>query len=228
MASGPITSWKVGGEKNGNGDRLYFLGLRNCSREIKRCLLLVRKAMTNLVSILKSRDITLLTKVHLVKAMVFPVVLYGCESWTIKKAEHWKIDAFELRCSVLGVLWKDWCWSWISNTLATWCKELTHLRRPWCWEKLMAGGEGVDRGFDVWMASPMQWTRVWGGSGSWWWTGKPGVLQSMGSQRVGHDWATKLEVKYNFNKIVSLLGYIHMCICITESLCFTLETDTAL
>ena len=79
-----------------------------------------------------------------------------------------------------------------SNTLSIWCKELTHWKRPWCWERLRAGGEGDDRGWDGWMASPTQWTWVWVNSGSWWWTGKPGVLQSMGSQRVGHDWATEL------------------------------------
>ena len=78
------------------------------------------------------------------------------------------------------------------NTLATWCKELTHLKRPWCWEKLMAGGEGEDRGWDGWMASPTLWMWVWMNSGSWWWTGRPGVLQFMGSQRVGHNWATEL------------------------------------
>ena len=88
---------------NGNSDRLYFWGSKitadgNFSHEIKRHLLLGRKAMKNLDGILKSRDITLLTKVLIVKAMVFPVVMYGCESWTIKKAEHWRIDAFELRC----------------------------------------------------------------------------------------------------------------------------------
>ena len=89
------------------------------------------------------------------------------------------------RC--LSVHWKDWCWSWNSNTLATWCKELTHLKIPWCWERLKAGGEGDDRGRDGWMASPTQWTWVWVNPGSWWWTGRAGVLQSMGSQRVGHD-----------------------------------------
>ena len=78
------------------------------------------------------------------------------------------------------------------NTLATWCKELTHLKRPWCWERLRVGGEGDDRGWDVWRASPTRWTWVWVNSGSWWWTGRPGVLQSMGLQRVGHDWATEL------------------------------------
>ena len=104
MATGPITSLQIDGETMETG-RLYFPGLQNhytdgdCSHEIKRCLLLGRKVMTNLDSILKSRDITLPRKVHLVKAMVFPVVMYGCENWTVKKAECWRIDAFEL-----------WCW----------------------------------------------------------------------------------------------------------------------
>ena len=98
----------------------------------------------------------------------------------------------DYRRSVLGVHWKDWCWSWSSNTLATWCGELTHLKRPWCWERLRAGGEGHDRGWDGWMASLTRWTWVWVNSGSWWWTGRPGVLQSTGSQRVRHDWATEL------------------------------------
>ena len=100
MASGPITSWA---NRWGNSDRLYFGGLQNtadgdCSHEIKRHLLLGSKVMTNQDSILKSKDITLSTKVHLVKAMVFPVVMYGCESWTIKKAECQRNDAFELWC----------------------------------------------------------------------------------------------------------------------------------
>ena len=121
-----------------------------------RCLLLGRKVTTNLDSILKSRDITLPTKVRLVKAIDFPVVMYGCESWTLKKAEHWRIDAFELWCwrRLLRVLWtarrsnqsiikeispnihwKDWCWNWSSNTLAIWCEELTH------WEKTLLLGK---------------------------------------------------------------------------------------
>ena len=94
--------------------------------------------------------------------------------------------------SVLGVLWKDWCWSWNSNTLAAWCNELTHLKRRWCWERLRVGGEGDDRAWDSWMASLTRWTLVWVNSRSWWWTGSPGVLWFMGSQRVGHDWATEL------------------------------------
>ena len=84
----------------------------------------------------------------------------------------------------------DWCWSWSSNTLATWCEELTHWKRPWCFERLKARGEGDNRGWDGWMASLTQWTRIWASSGRWWRTGKPGVLQSMGLQRVGHDWVT--------------------------------------
>ena len=82
-------------------------------------------------------------------------------------------------------------WSWSSNTLATWCKELTNWKRPWCWERLKVGGEGDDRGWDGWMASPTRWTWVWVNSRSWWWTGRPGVLQFSGSQRVGHDWASE-------------------------------------
>ena len=160
---------------------LIFLGSKitadgNCSHGTERCLLFGRL----LDSILKNRDITLPIKVHRVKAMVFPVVMYGCESWTIKRAEHWITDAFELwfLSRLLRVPWiarskqsilkeinpeyplNDWCWSWSSNTLATWCEELTHWERPWCWERLRAGGEGDDRGWDGWMASPTQWTWV--------------------------------------------------------------------
>ena len=103
MASGPITSWQIDGETVESVVDCIFLGFKitadgGCSHEIKRCLLLGRKVMTNLDSILKSRDITLSTKVLLVKAMVFPVVMYGCESWTIKKAECRRIDAFQLWC----------------------------------------------------------------------------------------------------------------------------------
>ena len=89
-------------------------------------------------------------------------------------------------------LWKDWCWGWNSNTLATSCKELTHWKRLWCWEGLGAGGEGHNRGWDGWMASLTRWMWVWVNSGSWWWIGRPGVLWFMGLQRVGHDWVTEL------------------------------------
>ena len=213
MASGPITSWQIDGETMETVTDFILGGSKitadgDCSHEVKRRLLLGSKAMTNIDSILKSRDITLPTKVCLVKAMVFPVVMYGCESWPIKKTECQRIDAFELWCwrrllrvplaakrsnqSILNIHWKDWCWSWNSNTLATWCEELIHLKRPWCWERLKAGGKGDDRGWDGWMALPTQRPWVWVNSGNWWWTGKPGVLQSMGSQRVGHVWATEL------------------------------------
>ena len=131
------------------------------------------------------QHITLLTKVHLVKAMVFSVVLYGCERWTIKKAECKRTDAFELWCwrrllrvpwtakrsnqSILKEIspeyyWKDWGWSWNSNTLATWCKELTHWKGPWCWERLRPGGERSNRGWDGWMASVTRWIWVWASS----------------------------------------------------------------
>ena len=89
-----------------------------------------------------------------------------------------------------------------SNTLATWCKELTHQKRPWCWERLKVGGEGNDTGWDGWMASLTPWTWVWVSSRSWWWTGKPGMLQSMGSQRVRHDWATELNNTMKKYKII--------------------------
>ena len=133
------------------------------------------------------------------------------ESWALKNWCFWTLvlektlesplDCKEI--SVLNIHWKDWCWSWNSNTWATWCEELTHLKRPWCWERLRAGGEGDNRGWDAWMASLTQWTYVW--VGSWWWTGRPDVLQSMASQRVRHDWATELNwAIYSINmKIIS-------------------------
>ena len=153
--------------------------------------------MSNLDSILKSRDITLPTKVCLLKTMVFPVVMYGCESWTVKKPECQRIDASELWCwrrllrvpwmarrsnqSVLkeingGISLKEMMQTWNSSTLATSYEELTYWRRLWCWEGLGAGGEGDDRRWDGWMASPTRWTWVWVNCRSWWWTGKLGVL----------------------------------------------------
>ena len=153
MASSPITSWQIDGETVAD---FIFLGSKitsdgDCSHEIKRHLILGRKVMTNLDSILKSWDITLSTKVCLVKAMVFPMVIYGCESWTMKKAESRRIDAFELWCwrRLLRVPWtarrsnqsiqkeispgcslEGLMLKLKSNILATWCEELTHLKRP--------------------------------------------------------------------------------------------------
>ena len=177
------------------------------THEIKRCLFLGRKAMTNLDNILKSRDITLLTKVHIVKVMVFPIVIYGYESWTIKKAECRTTDAFELWYWIrpLRVLWaarksnqsilKEISPEYSLETLMLKLKlqNFGHLmQRTDSLEKtLMLGGlkagEGDDRGWDGLTASLTQWTWVWASSGSWWWTGKSGVLQSMGSQRDRHD-----------------------------------------
>ena len=111
--------------------------------------------------------------------------------WTARRSNQ-SILKEMYSLEVLSIHWKDWCWSWNSNTLATWYKELTHWKRPWCWESLKAGGEGDNRRWDGWMASPTQWTWVWASSGSWWWTGKPGMLHSMGLQRVRHNWATEL------------------------------------
>ena len=154
--------------------------------------------------------------------------MYGCESWTVKKAVGRLIDVFELWCwrRLLRVPWtarrpnqsmikeispeyslEDWCWS--SNTLTTWWKELTHCKRLCYWARLKVGGEGDDRGWDVWMASLTQWTWVWTSSRSWWWTDKPGVLQSMGSQRVRLNWVTQL----------SELMYVCVCVCVYVCTC---------
>ena len=214
MASGPITSRQIDGETMETvRGFIFFLGSKitgdgDCSHEIKRCLLLGRKAMTNLDSIFKSRDITLPTEVHLVIAMVFAVVMCGCESWTIKKAEWRRIDAFEL-----------WCWRrvpWIAGrSNQSILKQISpeysleglmlKLKTPILWPpdaknwligKYPDAGKDWsrrrrgDRGWDGWMASLTQCTWVWVGSPRW--TGKPGVLQSVGSQRVRCDWATEM------------------------------------
>ena len=115
----------------------------------------------------------------------------GEDSWESLGLQGDSTSPFWSR-SALGFLWKEWCWSWNSSTLATSCEELIHWKRLWCWEGLGAGREGDDRGWDGWMASLTRWTWVWVNSRSWWWTGRPGVLRFMGSQRVGHDWATEL------------------------------------
>ena len=166
-----------------------------CSHETKRSLLLGRKTMTNLDSILKSRHITLLTKVHILKAMFFPVVMYGCESWTLKKTERQRIDAFKLWCwrRLLRVPWtarrsNQLIWKKINLEYSLeelmlklqYCGHLMwkadSLRKTLMRERLKAGGEGDDRGWDGWMASLTWWTWVWANSGRQWRTGKPGVL----------------------------------------------------
>ena len=174
------------GKKWKQWQTLLFLGFKitadgDCSHEIKRCLLLGRKVMTNLDSIFKSRDITLPTKVCLVKTMVFPVVISGCESWTIKKAERQRMDSVELWCWIrlLRVLWtarksnqsilKECSPEYSLERLMLKLKlqyfghlmwRLTYLERPWGWERLKAGWEGDNREWDDWVASPTQWTWV--------------------------------------------------------------------
>ena len=118
----------------------------------------------------------------------------------------------------MNIHWKDWCWSWNSNTLAIWCDELTHLKRPWCWERLRAEGEGDDRGWDGWMASLTLWTWVWVNSRIWWWTGRPGVLWFMGSQRVRHNWATELNWTMCMDFYVNK-GFISLGLLGVELLC---------
>ena len=176
-------------------------------------LTLGRKAMTNLDSILKRRDITLQTKVHLVKTMVFLVVMYGCESGTIKKSwapKNWcfwtvvleKTLESPLDCKEIKPVYPKGNQSWIfigrtdaeAEAPILWPPDVKNQligKDSDVWERLKAGGEGGDRGWDGWMASLTWWTWVWASSKSWWWTGKPGMLQSMGSQRVGHDQVTK-------------------------------------
>ena len=207
------------------------------------CLLLGRKVMTNLDSILKSRDITLPTKVRLVKDMVFPVVMYGCESWTVKKAERWKLML--LNCGVGEDSWEsldcmeiqpvhpkgDQSWVFIgridaeaetSNSLATSRKQLTHWKRLWCWEGLGAGGEGDKRGWDGWIALPTRWTWVWVNCGSWWWTGSTAMLWFTGSQESDTterlNWLMHIK---NLGHCTELdIQYINVCSMIASDLSY--------
>ena len=220
MNSWHLAPCQINGEKMETVTYFLFLGSKitadgDCSHEIKIPLLLWRKAMTNLDSIKKSIDLTLPKKVHLFKAMVFLVVMYGLESWTIKKAVRWGVDAFELWCwgRLLRVPWTE------RRSYQSMLKEISskysleglmlklkvqyfgHLMwRTDSLEKTLmlgktegTGGVGDDREWDGWKVSLTQWTWVWTFSRSWWWTGKCGLLQSIGwqSQTWVSDW-TKL------------------------------------
>ena len=187
----------------------------DCRHEIIRCLLFGRKVMINLGSIIKSRDFTLPTKVYLVKAMVF--FSSHVRMWVGLR----KLSTEELMLLNCGVGEDSWeslglqgiqpvhpkgyqSWIFIGRTDAEaetpilWPPDAKNItwKRPWCWKRLKTEGEGDNRGWDGWMASLIQWTWVWVNSGSWWWTGRPGVLQSLGLQTDGHDWAT--ELKWNW------------------------------
>ena len=210
-------------ENRGNSIRRFILGCSkitangDCSHEIKRRLILGRKVMTNLDSIFKSRDITLPTKVRLVKAIVFPVVMYGCESWTIKKAECWKIDAFELWCwrllrvpwparrsdqSILNEIGPNYSLEGLMLKLKLECFG-NLMRRVDSFEKTLMLGNIEGRKKRGWQR--MRWLdditdsvdMSWVNSRSWWWTGRPSVLWSMGSQRVGQTkWLNWIELLY--------------------------------
>ena len=205
-----------------------FLGSKiiadgDCHRDIKRCLLLGRKVMTNLDSILKAETL-LCHKVLSSQNYGFASSLIQTWELNYKKTET---DAFQLWCwrrllrvpwterrsnqsayrkSVLNIHWKDLWWNWSSSSLANWCKELTLWKKPWCSERLKAGGEEDCRGWDGWMASLTQWTWVWASSGNWWWTGKPGVLQSMGLQRIRYDKVTEWNWGANFPHLPTSIG----------------------
>ena len=197
MASSSITSWKIKGH-----------------------LLLGRKAMTNLDSILKSRDITLPTKAHIIEAIVFPVVMYGCESWSIKKAESRRIDTFKLWCwrRLLRVPWTarrsnqpilkeinpEYSLKGLMLKLQYFgllMQRADSLEKTLMLGKIEGRRRGDNRRWDGWVASLTQWTWVWANFKRYWRTRKPGVLPSMGLQRVGHDWATEQQWT-NFRKWV--------------------------
>ena len=182
------------------------------STVLKDAYSLEEKIWQTLTAYKKSRNIILLTKVCIVKAMVFPVVTYGCENWSIKKAEHWRVDAFELWCwrrlltvpwtarrsnqSILKDISPEYSLEWLMLKLKF--QYFGHpIRRSDSLEKTLMLGkiEGRrrrdDRGWDGWMISPTQWTQVWANYGRQWRTGKPGMLQCLGFQRIKHDWATE-------------------------------------
>ena len=238
MTSGPITSRRIDEETVKTVADFIFLAPKSLQMVIAamklRRLLLGRKVMTNLDSILKSRDITLPTKVHLVKAMVFPVVMYGCESWAIKKAEHWRIDAFELWCwrRLLRVPWTARrSTQSILKEISPGCsleglmlklklqyfshliQRTDSLEKTLMLEKIEGGRRRGNSRWDDWIASVTQWTWLWVSFGSWWWTGKPGMQQSMGSQRVGHSCATELKTILKWEETLNFKARAGFLLC---------------
>ena len=207
MASGPITSWEIDGEPVETVSDFIFLWFK-ITADDENTLAPWKKSYDQPRQCIKKQRHYFANKGLIVEAMVFPVVMYGWESWNIKKAERRKMDAVKLWCweflglqgdptspswrrSVLGVHWKDPCWSWNSNTLTTWCEEPTQLKRPWCSERLKAGGKGDDRGCNGWMASPTLCTCVWA---------RPGVGDGHGSLACSSPWDHK---KLNTNELLN-------------------------
>ena len=220
MASCPITSWQIEGEKVEVVTHFFFLGSKitadgDWSHEIRRCLFLGRKALTNLDGVLKSRDITLPTKLRIVKALVFPVVTYSCETWTIKTKNWWlqtvvleKTPASPLNSKEIKPVNLKGNQPWIltgridAEAQVFWSSDANSwLIGCWCWERLRAEGEEDIRGWDGWMASLMQWTWTWANFGRQWGTVRPGVLQFMGSQRIGCDWVNEQQRRWIYTYI---------------------------
>ena len=202
-ASSPITSWQIDWEKVEAVTDFLILGSEitvdgNCSHEIRRWLLLGRKTMTNLVSVLKSRDITLPTEVDIVKTIVFPMVTCGCERWTEKKAEHLqtvvlektpespldgkKIKPVNLKRNQPWILTGRADAVAETSILIIWWEQLTHWKSPWCWERLRAEGQEGIIGWVDWMASPMQWTWTWANFRRWWGTERLACCHLWGSK----------------------------------------------
>ena len=218
MASSPITSWQIDGETMETVTDFISLGSkitadRDCSQETKRCLFLEWKDMTHLHSLLKSREIILLTKVRIQKAMAFPVVMYECENWNIKKSECWRINAFELWCwrRLLRVPWtegksnqsilKGISLEYLLEVLMLKLKLQYHghlMQRTDSLGKALRLGKIERRRRRGWQRMrwlygiTTWWAWVWGSSECWWWTRKPGLLQFMRLQTARHDWATEL------------------------------------
>ena len=219
MASGPITSWQIDGKTMETVIDFIFWGLQNHCRWWlqpwnEKTLAPWKKSYDQPRQHIKKQRHYFANKGPSSQSYGFSNSYVGMweldhkGSWVLKNWCFWTVVLEKtlespLDCKEIQPVHPEGDKSWVfigrtdaeaetPNTLATWCKELTHWKRSWCWERLKVGGEGDDRGWDGWMASPTWWTWVWINSGSWWWSGRPGVLQSMGSQSIRHDWVTEL------------------------------------